>query len=457
LQIFKSLSLLSETVQGTQFAYTGLTSGSLSEGITEYELWVKPTPTYPHGIVMRVVNDHDPVLLEVPHEGIPGPIPYRDIEDRALWPFMLAQYTHVGGRIYGRSAIAPLIQKQDQLNQLDSLTQLIIQRMANPIWIVPKTAGIDHFSGEPGLVMFYDAVAGGASAEPKRIAGSEVPTSISVYRRQILDDIEQLSGTFDILKGHKPTGVEAFSALQLLVERSQSRFASVYKSRANLYRNWFAVALELERQYGPNERVMAVVGPNRGYTFKHFQNAQLQGQVSIQIEDGSTMPKTSLGRRAAIEQANQLRLINPADPDQRYGLLTNFGLADLSPTMNFHVQRALEMQDSFEQWIVNPGGPNPLTIKPWHDATIHWVERIKWLNTDRMKELLQAHPEAEQFILQDLQALQMIMTTSSQTTSKPSAAPRGGALALRNSNTNSGSPSTLPSGNAELGPNVGPA
>jgi len=77
-----------------------------------------------------------------------------------------------------------------------------------------------------------------------------------------------------------------------------------------MYRQWFSLAIELERSFGPQQRTMAIVGPNRGYTFKQFENAQLQGQITIQVEDGSTMPKTALGKRAAIEQANQLRLLD---------------------------------------------------------------------------------------------------------------------------------------------------
>lgn len=458
LQIFKSLSALGDLTQATQFAYLGLQTGQLSEGVTEYELWIKPTPQYPHGVVMRVIGDTNPMILEVPNEGIPGPIPYRDIEDNAIWPFVFCPYTQMGGRIYGRSAISPLIQKQDQLNQLDSLTQLIVQRMANPIWVVPKGAGVEHFTGEPGLVMFYDSLVGGQNAKPERVAGSEIPASIIAYRKQILDDIEQLAGTFDILKGHKPVGVEAFAALQLLVERSQSRFSAIYKARSNLYRDWFAIALELERQFGPHQRVMAVTTPNRGYTFKHFENAQLQGRVTILIEDGSTMPKTSLGRRAAIEQANQLGLINPTDPDQRYSLLTNYGLADLSPTLNAHVQRALEMQDRFEEWVLHQSeGPNPLEVKPWHDATIHWVERIKWLNSDRMKELLDQHPEAEPYIVQNLRDLQLVMLGTGGSSAPSPRNPQGSALALRNSNANATSLDVLPHGNQELGPTIGPA
>lgn len=468
LQIFKSLALTNDVGVGVQYAYLGTAGAHTVEGITEYELWMKPTKEYPEGLVMRVLGDKSPILMELPEEGLPGPFPYKDIEGNPLFPFFHAQYEHFGGRLYGRSALSPLIQKQDQLNQIDSLIQLIVQRMANPVWVLPKGAGIEHFTGEPGLVLEWNPLAAGGQGKPERLGGQEVPGTVYQLREQILKDIEDLSGAFDIIKGQKPTGVEAFSALQLLVERSQSRFTSVFQSRGEMYRDWFSFAIELERQFGPQQRTWAVVGPNRGYTFKHFENAQLQGQVTFQIEDGSNMPKTALGKRAAIEQANQLKLLDPTDPDQKYALLENFGLSDMVPTLNIHVQSALQIQDVFEKWVEQPQGPPPLTVKPWFDPHIHWVERIKWLNTDKMREIIAAQPEIEGIITQHLQMLQFLMNPPQPVgpDGQPIAPPggggapggppaQGGAKAMGNSNQNSGAPGGVPHGNA-TSPNAGP-
>lgn len=446
LQIFKSLALTNDIGTGSQFSYLGASGSHTVEGVTEYELWLRPTPEYPEGLVMRVIGDKQPILLQVEEEGLPGPFPYRDIEGNPLFPFMHSQYEHMGGRLLGRSAISPLIQKQDQLNQLDSLIQLIVQRMANPVWLVPEGAGVEHFTGEPGLVMKWNPLASGGLGKPERLGGQEVPGTLWELRAQILKDIEELSGAFDIIKGQKPSGVEAFSALQLLVERSQSRFTDVFQSRGEMYRKWFSIAIEMERQFGPQQRTWAVVGPNRGYTFKHFENAQLQAQVSCQIEDGSNMPKTALGKRAAIEQANTLMLLDPHDPDQRYALLTNFGLSDLVPALNTHVQAALQIQDAFERWIEAPQGPSPLVIKPWFDIQIHYNERVKWLNTDKMRELMASNPAIEEVATAHLSMLQLLLLPPvlPEESGKPGEngkpKPQGGGMAARNSNQNSGSP-----------------
>ena len=778
LQLFKSLALTNDLGTGSQFAYLGAAGSHTVEGCTEYELWMKPTPEYPDGLLMRVVGDQDPILLKQDNQSIPGPFPYKDIQGNPLFPFVHAQYEHMGGRLWGRSALSPLIQKQDQLNQLDSLIQLIVQRMANPVWLIPENAGVEHFTGEPGLVMKWNALAANGQAKPERIAGEDVPVTLYQLREQLLSDIEQLSGcltgdtkipcldgktrtmqelseqypeggmwvygfdcesmrivpsfvekawstgvqsivrvsfqegthidctadhpfltydrgyvrsdelrvdeaivpliiheapmnvgtkykkeylqitqpvdrktepvhrmvaykllgltrgqsyldihhidknernnlpdnlqvltrrehilleprppfvrlsgeeysafskkrwagktkakrlsevspmldgmhtywdslsaeekaarnkkgwetkfsqmslaeraemgqrqsermkkywagrreaktadnrdnhrvlsvvalgkaevfdlttstqnfgtsagvfvhnTFDILKGQKPSGVEAFSALQLLVERSQSRFTSAYQARGEMYRGWFVLALELERQFGPTSRTMTMIGSNRGYTFRHFENAQLQGQLAVQVEDGSTMPKTNLGKRAAIEQASQMQLLNPQDPDQKYALLSQFGLSDLVPSLNIHVQAALQIQDAFERWLEAPNGPPPLVVKPWFDPLIHFNERIKWCNSDKMREVMQENPQVEMLVTEHLMQLQMLIPPPPGAEESgapapgpknheggPNKAPGGGAgKAMSNSNQNSSATRMTPAGAAPGSP-----
>src|SRR3990167_2592196 len=194
LQIYKSLSLVND--MGTGSSWSSLSMGGMDtiEGITEYELWMRPTPDYPEGLVLRIAGDKQPVLIRSEKESIPGPIPYKDRDSMVIFPFAFAIFEHIGGRLYGRGALAPLIQKQDQLNQLDSLIQMIIQRTANPVWIVPEGAGIDHFTGDPGLVMKWNPLASGGQGKPERIGGENVQPALFRLREQYLKDIEELAG-----------------------------------------------------------------------------------------------------------------------------------------------------------------------------------------------------------------------------------------------------------------------
>jgi hypothetical protein len=445
------------------------------DGIPEYEIWYKPCDKYPEGLVFRVLGDGPGKIVHLEEqEGLPGPLPYTDADGNRLFTFTHAGYEHVGGRILASGALDPMIGKQDQLNQLDSNILLSYFRMANPVWLEPKGMEIEKLTGMPGLVVKYNALVGNG-AKPERLAGVDVPASAFKLREQYLADIEELMGTFDIIKGQKPTGVEAFSALQLLVERSQSRFSGVFQSRGNAYKDWFKFALELEREFGAEEKTKATFTPARKWSFQTFQRSQLQGSVSIIVEDGSNVPKTALGMRAAVEHANTLGMLNMQDPDQQYEGLKLFGLTKMIPTLDIHIQAALSKQQAFEEWIGDPmaqqasmqqmeqeqmayqqtaaqapidpmtgqsaAGPapsplnaTPLKWLPWYNPIIHRQEFMKWANSDRARELMKQMPQVEGLLTAHLAEIDLNNQMQMAAMAPPTDQPSGSAMGNSNAN-----------------------
>jgi hypothetical protein len=460
LHLFKSLSSQND-LTNTPFM-SGGQGGSSAEGITEYEYWEQPSKKYPKGLFFRVVGDAAPKILEDPEIGSPGPLPYESKDGKSLWPWIHEGYEPFSGRLWAAGALDPLIQKQDMLNQMDSRIQLIVDRMANPIWLEPKGAEVERFTGEPGLVVRYSTVGTSGQGKPERLDGVGPQGSLFTLREQYLKDIEELAGTYDVIKGQKPAGVEAFSALQLLVERSQSRFTTAFNERGEAYRRWYGLALELERTFGPTERTRAIMSPNKTWAIRHFENANLQGQVTIAIEDGSNVPKTSLGKRAAIEQANNLQMVNAQDPDQQYAILTQFGLADLIPAMDSSIKAALREQDMFEQWLdAGMQGPPPLQIRIWDNGldgqgmAVRINELRKWANSDRMQEKLVDPAMGEmvgqivsQYYMALLQAYQMGPGGMAQ---QPGAGPQQGGQGGPNGNGPGGGGRAMQNSNAEAG------
>lgn len=477
LQLFKALASHNDLGVSSVYMAGGTGANEQEDGIPEYEIWMRPCDKYPEGLVFRVIGDDGGKIVHLEEqEAIPGPLPYKDAEGNPLFTFTHAGFEHVGGRILASGPLDLIIQKQDQLNQLDSMILLIIQRMSNPVWLEPKGLEIEKLTGMPGLVVKYNPlIANGA--KPERIAGEGPHTSLFTIREQYLRDIEELAGTFDVIKGQKPTGVEAFSALQLLVERSQSRFSGVFQSRGGAYKNWYKFALELEREFGQEERIKASMSAGRKWSFQNFKRTQLQGSVSVIVEDGSNVPKTALGMRAAIEHANQLGMLNMADPDQQYEGLKVMGLTRMIPTLDIHIQAALQKQQAFEEWLGDPmaqqasmaqidqesqayaleavqapvdpmtgqssAGPapsplnaTPLKWLPWFDPIIHRQEFMKWANSDRMREMLKAQPMTEGLLTAHLQEMEMEVARVQMATMAPTA-PGGGGAAMANSNQNS--------------------
>jgi hypothetical protein len=514
LQLLRTLATQSDVSSLPLTLSAGIGQELQQQGKTEFELWRRPNDEWPEGLFLRVIGDGPgAIVLRDEDESCPGPLPTRDRDDKPYVPFVHTSYQTIGGRLWARGPIDPVIQKQDQINQLDSLIQLIVTRVANPIWLEPKGAEVKSFTGEPGLVVKYNPLVAGGTAKPERLAGENIPVTLFSLRDQYLKDFEMLMGTYDVLKGARPPNVQAFSAMQLLVERAQARLAGVFKERGRAYRDWFAMALELERQFGPDERAYAVLGPNRGWTFQQFQKANLDGAIEIIVEDGSTAPKTNLGERASIEQANTLGLINPSDAEQRYAILNRMGLAYLNPSLDYDVKSALQEQDAFEKWArdlkaSNPvmvkqvfqafsgqmqayqqaqataeaqqapaaalaaatGAPapapvqlqkpqtpeiSPFKVKPQHDNAVHWAEHRKWGNADVARQLFKDRPELEPIYWLHLADHKAEMQADQAAAAPPAPAPKAGSP-LERSNAESGNPHDVPHGTRENAQRQGP-
>lgn len=465
LHMFKALAGQNDL---TTSGYSSVGARSQSEGITEYEYWEKPTSVFPRGLFFRVVGDKAEQILEDPNQSSPGPIPTVTIKDEPLWPWVHICYEEFGGRLWASGAISSAIQKQDQLNQLDSQTQLCVQRMGNPIWIQQKGTSISKLTGEPGLVVEYEMVGLNGQGKPERIAGEGISASTFQLREQYINDIQKIMGTYDVLQASTgASGVEAFSALQFLDEKARSRFTAPLAIRGEGYRAWFRVALELERKYGPMQRTQALLGPNGSWSFQTFEQADLMGDVAIVVEDATNVPKTALAKRAAMEQANNMAFVDPTDPDQKHAFMTEMGLTSLIPGLDTAKKAALRQQDAFEQWVAMGGqGVPPLKIQPWDDAFILLSELKKWANSDKMQAILN-DPATGQVVTEILTAYfqQLTMMTmpvidpvtgmpvdpaaggAAGGAPTPGSAP-GGGQAMNRSNANSTAPRIADGGNS---------
>lgn len=496
LQLFRSLPYHNDMGMAPFLGQGG--SENSEEGAAEYELWMRPCDRFPEGLVLRFLGDGaNPIVLhQEQDEAIPGPLPYVDADGKPLFPFAHEAFEQRGGRVYGTSPLDGVIQKQNQLNQLDSFILMIVNRMSNPLWLVPKGAEIEKFTGQPGLVVRWNPLTVGGNAKPERVDGLGPNASLFQIRDQYLKDIEEGLGTFDVLKGSKPSGVDSFSGLQLMVERGQSRFASAFKARGSLYKEWFKFALEIEREFGPEERTRNILTPARTWTQQMFKNAKLQGAFEVVVEDGSMTPKTTLGIRASIEHLASLGFLNPNDPDQKYKVYQLFGQSSLAPALDIHMQAALRKQQAFEDWAKNPmqqqmslqlaqqevmkyqqqiaavqptpgqvdpatgvdtapqpvlpppPSPNkftPLAWKPWFNPQIHKQEFLKWANSDKMVQLLSENTKLEGLLSAHLMEIEgalqqeaMAMAMAQQGPPKPGGAGPGAGQAMSNSNKESG-------------------
>jgi hypothetical protein len=130
---------------------------------------MRPCDKYPGGLVLRFLGDGaNPIVLhQEEDEAIPGPLPYVDAMGKPVFTFTHAAFEQRGGRVYGTSPLDGVIQKQNQLNQLDAFILMIVNRMSNPLWLVPKGAEIEKFTGAAGTGREVEPADGGWECETR--------------------------------------------------------------------------------------------------------------------------------------------------------------------------------------------------------------------------------------------------------------------------------------------------
>jgi hypothetical protein len=330
---------------------TGIASGrSLGDdqNITVDCQWVRPCTDFPDGLVSYWANNEIINEKEV-KEGIP----YRNIKGDPLWPWHHVKFDEVPGRAFGKTPLDDVAPKQEQRNKLESLIQMIITRCANPVWLTAKNTGITEITGEPGQVIEGNWLMD-PRLKPERVEGSNIPTSLIAWLEKIDSDINDVAGIFEVLKGSAPPGVTAGTALRLLLERAMTRYTPV----ADRYENeWQAVCEDLlciAQQFWVEERHLKVQGPGKTWEIKAFTKADIQGQIDVVVEAGSSLPKSLVGEQALITDLVSMQVINPTLPETQYKILERFGSTDLLGDTDANIRYAQR-----ENWMFQNEGTEP--------------------------------------------------------------------------------------------------
>lgn len=316
---------------------TGIASGRNigdDQSITVDQLWIRPCTDFPEGMVAIYANEK---LLNESDVG--SGLPYRDLDNKPIWPWHLVPFDYVPGRIFGKTPLDDVAPKQEQRNKLESLIQLIITRSANPVWLLPKGLGITEITGEPG-----QTIEGNWGMDPRlkpeRVSGENVPTSLIAWLEKIDKDIDELAGTFDVMRGNAPPGVTAGTALRLLLERANTRYTPVIRRFETSWERICKDLLVIFQQFATEERIAKIQGPGNTWEIQRFSKADLNGSIDVVVEAGSAIPKSTVGEQALIQDLATMRIIDPINPETQYKILEKFGSTNLLGDIDLNIRYA---------------------------------------------------------------------------------------------------------------------
>lgn len=394
LQFFNSLAYITNVAdlasQGIGQFYAGT-----SKLITVWELFVKPNQEFPEGVHAFICNNK---VLEY------GELEYVDGNGQKYIPIVHFPSIDVPKRFFSKTIADDLVYKQIQRNKLEAFIQLAAHRTSNPVWLIPNTAGVQKITGEPGeIIRFNDSNT--AHGVPTRLPGVEITQSVFRWLEIIDQDFEELASTFDIIKGNVPPNVPTLGGLELLKERGFSRFGriieNIERAKIKLAYQW----LWIWKQFVTESRHIVIKDANGSWKQISFNNSDLQGNVTLRIEVGSSNPKSEGYKQYIAGQLLSYGLLDLDDPFTRYKMLKLFHADDLAETLKLDIEYADKENQKLLDII-------PPVIRPEIDNhEIHIASHLRFAKTEQfmrlppsLKQIFENHiAEHKQFLMKQMQ------------------------------------------------------
>jgi hypothetical protein len=343
------LQVVGQSSPGSETGGQRLTGGAL---VMVYE--ERPSEAFPKGLC--IITASKVLLYE-------GPLPLE-----SEFSYTLCQYSPVPGRAWGTTPVEQIVPLNRRLNGLDS--QVIINRktMLNPTILAPKGSGIKpgQIGYRPGAVIEYNFLGGGGVA-PQIVPGVSLPAQIMQEREQILDAIERIAGTQDVLRGDVPPGVKSGVALNFLGEQAEM----MHLPRAKRWERFIAARakkrLILAAQHYREERIVKVNGAGSTWQVRRLTGSDLRYNTDVTVEAGSSLPRSRTAQIQLLFDAMQEGLFGDVVNNQllRQQVLEEIGLLGFQTEIGPDHKRALVENAKLDQGVMPE-------VDPLENSDIHY-------------------------------------------------------------------------------------
>lgn len=243
---------------------------------TEEDAQGVPKLKYPHGRVLNIAPELNLVLSDKPN-------PYKD----GKFPFIVVKDYDIPGKFWGEGEVSQLISPQTYINELNNAIIDNAKTTANMPWIIDKNSGIAQgaLTSRPGLVVRKNPGTEVRREQPAQMP-QYVPNAVETFKQ----DMEQVSGVFDSIKGNSETGVYTAQGVLALQEAGQARIRLKVKvlesALGDLAEMWYSRI----RQFWGDDRFIRITRMDGSYELKEFQREIKDFDYDIRILAGSTMP-----------------------------------------------------------------------------------------------------------------------------------------------------------------------
>jgi hypothetical protein len=236
------------------------------------------------------------------------------------FPVHVFKYTNIPYRLWGLSLLTPLIDLQWLYNKSRSQILNNVELMANPKWLIPKTAGVskNSITNRPGEKVFYNAAGG----KPHQIQSVPMPGYVMDNIQRLQVELLDVSGVHNISLGKREIGVTSGKAINALAQQDSSQLQVTQLSIEVGVQQMAKTALLLMKTYYTEPKMVRMMDSLGQVIFDQIEQASIVDDPEIFLQAGSLFRDEAQDRDAKILQMAEMGLIEKEDAIQELSFRT---------------------------------------------------------------------------------------------------------------------------------------
>lgn len=353
---------------------------------------------YPNG--RRIIVAGDVLLYD-------GENPYKD----GRFPFVVWKCYENPNSFWGIGEVEQIIEPQRYRTEILNCIIENARTTANAVWILDKNCGIDHntITGRPGLVIRKNP-----GTEVRRESPQPLPAYVQNLPVLFAQDIENISGVYDVTRGEKPLGVTAAAAITALQEQAQGRIRLKVQLLEQALSEIGSLWLSRVQQFWETKRYITFIDKaTETQKFILISKHDLDGDFTVRIKAGSTMPVNKTARLQQLIQMAQTRGEDGLPLVDRRTILENADLPNVNEILERieiakqtalqQQQNALKSQLEGQAMEQNNNEQQPDEEIQGQVATL--LQEIQNMSPEELVQFIEQNPEIEE-VLKEIQTMQ---------------------------------------------------
>jgi len=289
-----------------------------------------------------------------------GESPYEGPEMGDWHPYSECRWEIVPGRFWGKTCFDDAVEIQKHINTIDSAIILTRKTTAMPKVLLPIGCGISpgEWTGRPGQMHFWRNQ--GDGTKPEILPGTGVGADTFTERAQRIADLKEITGAIDIMRGDRPPGVNAASALNLLYEVGTGKLFPIMDRWKQMIESDQKKQLRIVCKYYKEPRpdfIRALLSKNTDLSemdINQFIGSDLYDNSNAKVETGSNIPKLQAAKQAMLTELAQMGMLNLANPTNRIQFQQEMGISGYDSDVGPDQKRAQWENDLIDNLIHSP-------------------------------------------------------------------------------------------------------